>query len=84
MDKIISDVAIYLRKSRGDGEEDLDKHKRDLIELAKANAWKYVIYAEIGSADTIADRPKMVELLSDLKRDQFDAVNLYHNSAEAL
>jgi site-specific DNA recombinase len=74
MDKIITDVAIYLRKSRGDGEADLDKHKRDLVELAKYNGWKYVIYAEIGSADTIEDRPKMVELLRDITEDMYDAV----------
>ncbi|RSL35316.1 recombinase family protein [Salibacterium salarium] len=70
----IKEVAIYLRKSRGEGDEDLDKHKRELFEIAEPNGWKSVLYKEIASGDSLDYRPKMLELLNDVKDDTYDAV----------
>jgi site-specific DNA recombinase len=57
---IINEVAIYLRKSRGESKKDLLKHKMLLVDLCKQNRWKYVNYEEIESADTIEYRPKSI------------------------
>jgi site-specific DNA recombinase len=73
----VKDVAIYLRKSRGevnDEKDDLNKHERELIELANAYGWRYSIYKEIGSSASIEYRPEMVRLLQDVEADLFDAV----------
>ncbi|WP_377888866.1 recombinase family protein [Alkalihalobacillus sp. R86527] len=67
-------VAIYLRKSRGDLEKDLTKHKQTLTEIALNNRWKYRIYNEIGSADDIENRPRMQELLIDVSKKLYDGV----------
>jgi site-specific DNA recombinase len=72
--RLVNEVAIYLRKSRGDEDKDLLKHKDILIELCKDKDWKYVIYSEIGQSDSIEFRPKMKELLNDIANDMFDAV----------
>jgi len=75
--KKIYEVAIYLRKSRddSDGEEDvLRKHETVLTDLARQNTWRYVIYREIGSSDSIAFRPEFKRLLSDVENDFYDAV----------
>lgn len=69
----IKDVAIYLRKSRGE-EEDLQKHRDELIELCKNNGWRYVEYIEIGSSADIEFRPALQKLLEDIKDDMYDAV----------
>lgn len=59
-------VAIYLRKSRGE-EEDLILHKNRLIELCNKNNWEYDIYEEIGSSDTIKERPQLLKLIDNIK-----------------
>lgn len=69
----IKDVAIYLRKSRGE-EEDLAKHRTDLEELCKIKGWRYTEYSEIGNSDSIDLRPKMIQLLKDVEDDLYDAV----------
>lgn len=71
---IIEDVAIYLRKSRGESEKDLDKHRDALVEICKSKDWKSRIYEEIVSGDTIEMRPIVQELLEDVKDDLYDAV----------
>src|SRR5690606_38554382 len=38
------------------------------------NNWAYVIYAEIGTSDSIELRPKMIELLEDIEQGMYDAV----------
>ena len=66
--------AIYLRKSRTDeqaearGEGDtLARHRKTLTELAERdNAIIGHIYEEVGSADSIAARQKMQQLLLDV------------------
>jgi site-specific DNA recombinase len=74
IEEVIKDVAIYLRKSRGDIDKDLIKHLTIMKEVCEKYNWRYVIYEEIGSGSTIKDRPKMQELMSDLEEDMFDAV----------
>lgn len=67
-------VALYLRKSRADSDEDLAKHRAILIELCTKHNYKYVEYAEIGTSDSIDMREKMLELLRDIEDDMYDAV----------
>ncbi|KUO95796.1 recombinase family protein [Ferroacidibacillus organovorans] len=75
--KKIYEVAVYLRKSRDDtdGEEDvLLKHETALTDFVKKNNWRYVIYREIGSSDSIDFRPEFKRLLKDVENDFYDAV----------
>lgn len=63
--------ALYLRKSREDERDPtftLDKHKRTLLEYAQnIGIGISKIYEEVVSGDTIAARPRMQELLSDIE-----------------
>jgi len=75
----IKNVAIYLRKSRDeDGPDALEKHRTRLIEIADINGWKYGIYEEIGSSDTIEFRPHFKRLLDEIKLGLYDAVFVVH------
>lgn len=74
----IRHVAIYLRKSRGDEEKDLDRHRDELVELCLKNDWQYIEYAEIGTGDSILARPKMQQLLVDVEAQSYDAVVVIH------
>lgn len=67
-------VSIYLRKSRGDEDKDLQKHRNTLVELCVKNKWKYIEYAEIGSSDSIEMRPQFKQLLSEIESELYDAV----------
>lgn len=67
-------VALYLRKSRGDSEDDLKKHKLVLHELCKKYDWKFVEYCEIESGDSISGRPIFQSLLLDITNGLYDAV----------
>lgn len=67
-------VANYLRKSRGDEEDALDKHRLALTSLAEKHGWKVAWYEEVGSAENIDWRPEMLRLLRDVEADLFDAV----------
>ncbi len=66
---------MYLRKSRQDNEaesrgegETLARHRNALFELAKRqNLTITKIYEEVVSGDTIAARPEMQKLLSDVE-----------------
>ncbi len=69
----INDVAIYLRKSRG-VDEDLDKHRLILTELADKYGWKYTTYQEVGTSDSIVDRKEFQKLIKDVENDLYDAV----------
>ena len=69
----IKDVALLLRKSRGE-EEDLEKHKQELIELCETNNWRYTIYEELGTSTEIEYRPEMQALLKDINDDLYDGV----------
>ena len=67
-------VALYLRKSRGDEDKDLNKHRDILTKICKDNGWKYIEYKEIVSGDSIIMRPVFTQLLEDVKNGLFDAV----------
>lgn len=72
--------AIYLRKSRADLEyeneiDTLIKHEKTLLELAdKRNLSISNIYREVVSGDTIASRPQMQRLLSDVEQGLYTGV----------
>lgn len=72
--------AIYLRKSRADLEyeneiDTLIKHEKTLLELAdKRNLSISNIYREVVSGDTIASRPQMQRLLSDVEQGLYEGV----------
>ncbi len=67
-------VANYLRKSRGEKDGDLEKHRTILVDMCLKNDFKYIEYAEIGTSDSIDMRPKMIQLLKDVESGIFDAV----------
>lgn len=74
--------CIYLRKSRadenafgGDIEETLGRHERTLLALGKQmNLNITKIYREVVSGDTIACRPVIQELLSDVEAGMWSGV----------
>ena len=81
------DVAIYLRKSRADVEEEqkalekgedydaLGKHRRELLSLARKSKHNVIeIFEEIVSGESIAARPKMKLLLENILADKYDGV----------
>lgn len=70
---IIKDVAILLRKSRG-LEEDLEKHKKDLIEMCEENNWRYTVYEEISSSQKFEERPDLMRLIEDIENGEYDAI----------
>ncbi|GAB6926198.1 hypothetical protein JCM10914A_01810 [Paenibacillus sp. JCM 10914] len=63
--KTIKHVAVYLRKSRDDGEfEDvLSKHRDTLLTLAENRNWTYSLYEEVASGEKIESRKEMQKLL---------------------
>lgn len=69
----VKDVAIYLRKSRGD-EDDLSKHREELIELCNKNNWRYVEYAEVASSQKLDERPELMKLLKEVEDGMYDAI----------
>lgn len=74
--------CIYLRKSRADAEaeahgegETLARHEKTLLEVAKRRSLTIGrIYREIVSGETIAARPAMQELLSDVEQGLWEGV----------
>jgi DNA invertase Pin-like site-specific DNA recombinase len=71
---IVRYVAIYIRKSRAESLEDLEKHRIVLIDLCKRNNFKYVEYMEVGTSDSIDLRPKICKLLKEVEEGMYDAV----------
>ncbi|MCR8744383.1 recombinase family protein [Romboutsia lituseburensis] len=75
-------TVIYLRKSREDRdlenasiEDTLRKHKSTLLKIAKEKKLNIVeIKEEVVSGESIANRPKMLELLDEVKNGLYDAV----------
>lgn len=76
------DGCIYLRKSRADEKSDsknnlntLLKHKETLLQYAQEhNLIVKKIYEEVVSGDKLSSRPKMKEMLSDIKKNLYDFV----------
>lgn len=74
---VVRRKAIYLRKSRDEthGRDDiLAKHRMQLVEMCERNGWTYETYEEVGSADSLDDRPKMMQLLDDIEDGRYDGV----------
>lgn len=75
-------TCIYLRKSRADEElekkekvDTLSRHRSTLLEVAKKQNLDIVeIKEEIVSGDSIAKRPKMIQLLEEVENNLYDAV----------
>ena len=75
-------VAIYLRKSRADLDDEskghgdtLARHRKTLLALAdRLHVAVGKIYPEVVSGETIASRPQMQALLHDLEAGLWDAV----------
>lgn len=75
-------TCIYLRKSRADAEaeirgegETLARHEKILLEVAKKQKLSIEkIYKEIVSGETIASRPVMQQLLSEVEQGMWDSV----------
>jgi DNA invertase Pin-like site-specific DNA recombinase len=74
MEREFKNVAVYLRKSRGESDKDLEKHKFVLENLCDRFKVEADEYKEIGSSDSIKLRPQMVELLENVKKGIYDAV----------
>ena len=78
----MDNYAIYLRKSRADAEleklgqgETLSRHRAALTELARKQDLNVVkIYEEIVSGDSIASRPQMQALLTDVEEGKYKGV----------
>ena len=76
------DGCIYLRKSRADEKSDsknnlntLLKHKETLLQYAQEHDLIIKkIYEEVVSGDKLSSRPKMKEMLSDIKKNLYDFV----------
>lgn len=74
--------CLYLRKSRSDMEaesrgegETLARHEKTLLDLSRHLKLNItVIYKEIVSGETIAARPVMQQLLSEVEQDAWDGV----------
>lgn len=75
-------TALYLRKSRADEEaerkgeyETLSRHRSTLLKIAKEKNLNIVeIKEELVSGESISYRPKMIELLEEVKANKYDAV----------
>lgn len=74
--------CLYLRKSRADIEaetrgegETLARHEKALLELAKRNNYSVTqIFREVVSGETLAARPQMQQLLSEVGNGKWDGV----------
>lgn len=73
-------VAIYLRKSRQDPEDEsieetLARHHDMLMKCAKQQELNIVqIYKEVVSGDGLFTRPQMLQLLQDIESDKYTAI----------
>ncbi|MFF2016083.1 recombinase family protein [Paenibacillus sp. NPDC058177] len=74
--KTIKHVAVYLRKSRDDGEfEDvLSKHRDTLLTLVENRNWTYRLYEEVASGEKIESRKEMQKLLRHVEDKLYDGV----------
>lgn len=75
----IKRVAIYLRKSRGDKEQDvLGKHRKRLMDYAKTKGWQYDIFEEVVSGASISSRPQMQQLIDLVEEGLYDGILVVH------
>ena len=78
---IMERVAIYLRKSRAELDQEteqhdtLSRHRTELLYYAKRHALNIVqIYEEIISGERIQHRPEMMKLLKEVENGMYQAV----------
>lgn len=69
-------IAVYLRKSRDEGEfEDvLSKHRDTLLALVNNRNWSYRLYEEVASGEKIESRKEMQKLLHHVEDKMYDGV----------
>ncbi|MFC5405519.1 recombinase family protein [Cohnella soli] len=74
--KQIKHVAVYLRKSRDEGEFDdvLSKHRDTLLALVNNRNWSYRLYEEVASGEKIESRKEMQKLLRHVEDKMYDGV----------
>lgn len=72
----IDKVAIYLRLSRQENDEDdvLEKHRNQLLDFVRSYGWKFDMFQEIGSSDDIEFRFEFKRLLEKVYNGEYDAV----------
>lgn len=73
------EAAMYLRKSRADGDADtettLQRHRETLTAYAAAHGIHVIeTYAEVASGDSLRERPQMLRLLDDVDAGRYQAV----------
>lgn len=73
------EAAMYLRKSRADGDADteatLRRHRETLTAYAAAHGIHVIeTYAEVASGDSLRERPEMLRLLDDIDAGRYQAV----------
>ncbi|MFJ8264192.1 recombinase family protein [Rummeliibacillus sp. NPDC094406] len=74
MERKISSVAVYVRKSREDEtEEVINRQQAILVELCQKNKWAYEIFKEVASSQTL-DRPQLQKMLDKVKAYSYDGV----------
>lgn len=76
IEKNINNVAIYLRKSRREVENEdvLKKHEIRLIDYADKKGWEYEIFKEVVSGERISNRPVIQRLLDLIESDIYDGI----------
>lgn len=73
-------IAIYLRKSRMDPEDEstaetLSRHKKTLLQYAAKSGLTILdIYEEVVSGDGLFVRPEMVKLMDAVEKEKYDGV----------
>lgn len=74
MEKKISKVAVYVRKSRPEeDEETLNRQQTVLTDLCESNGWEYEVFREVGSSQDL-DRPELQKLLRNVKLFYYDGI----------
>ncbi len=74
MEKKISKVAVYVRKSRPEeDEETLNRQQSVLTDLCESNGWEYEVFREVGSSQDL-DRPELQKLLKNVNLFYYDGV----------
>jgi DNA invertase Pin-like site-specific DNA recombinase len=71
---LIKDVAIYLRLSRGELENDIENHRLRLTDICKKQKLNFKEFKEIGTSDSIQDRPNFIQMFNEIKEGLFDAI----------
>ena len=70
----IQNVAIYLRRSRGDESKDLMNHMNTLTSISEGYGWEFRVYQEVGSGSSLDERVEMLRLLHDVEQGEYDAI----------